>query len=142
MQGIRSSRLLKVTSVFVLFLLVFASAAQAQEMPPLPGEVVVDGVPAPRGIAFDDEGNLIVTVAGSGGDVEQTMMGPEGESTTSLGMSGEILSVAPDGTVTPWIQGFPSYAGAMETTGVYRAIPHGDSLWVLFTGCGPCTIGH
>ena len=51
----------------------------AQEgMPPLPGELVVGDLGAPRGIAFDSDGNLLVAVAGTGGETEVTMAGPEG----------------------------------------------------------------
>ncbi|MBN8618888.1 MAG: ScyD/ScyE family protein [Anaerolineae bacterium] len=116
-------------------------SAAAQDMPPLPGEAVIGDLNAPRGLAFDADGNLIVAVAGSGGDVTLTIPGPEGEQPMSLGMSGRIISIAPDGTATDWIGGFPSYAGAMETIGLYRAIPQGDSLWVIFSGSGAATSG-
>lgn len=125
----------------VLLLALAALPAVAQEMPPLPGTEVIGGLDAPRGIAFDADGNLIVSVAGSGGEVEMVMSGPEGESPVRLGMTGRIVSVAPDGTATDWIAGFPSYAFAMETLGVYRAIPNGDSLWVIYSGAGAATTG-
>jgi hypothetical protein len=31
----------------------------AQEMPPLPGELVLGNLGAPRGLAFDTDGNLL-----------------------------------------------------------------------------------
>ncbi len=77
---------------------------------------------APRGIAFDADGNLIVAVAGSGGETELVLPSPEGETTMILGMTGKIVSVAPDGTATDVSAGFPSYAAATETIGLYRAI--------------------
>jgi hypothetical protein len=113
----------------------------AQDMPPLPGELVIGDLSAPRGIAFDDDGNLIVAVAGSGGEVQMTLPSPEGESTMQIGLTGRIISVASDGTSTDMIAGFPSYAAPTETTGLYRAIPNGDSLWVLFSGSGPALTG-
>jgi hypothetical protein len=128
--------------VGLMLVLVGLTPAMAQEgMPPLPGELVVGDLNAPRGIAFDESGNLIVTVAGSGGEVEMMLPSPEGEAITRLGMTGEIVSVAPDGTTSTLIAGFPSYAAPMETLGLYRAIPRGNSLWVLFSGSGPVTTG-
>jgi hypothetical protein len=129
--------------LIVLALVIGASAlpATAQEPPPLPGVEVIGGLDAPRGIAFDAQGNLIVAVVGSGGDVEVTMPGPEGEGAVQMGMTGRIVSVASDGTATDWIAGFPSYAFGMETLGLYRAIPQGDSLWVVFSGSGAASTG-
>ncbi len=109
----------------------------AQEMPPLPGELVIGELSAPRGVAFDAAGNLIVAVAGSGGEQQLVAPGPQGEMTFSVGLSGAVLSIASDGSSTPLIQGLPSYASETETTGVYRAIPHGDALWLLMTASGP-----
>jgi hypothetical protein len=138
------NRLIKwvLTGLLTLTALVLALPLLAQDgPPPLPGELVVGDLNAPRGIAFDDAGNLIVTVAGSGGEVEMLLPSPEGEAITRLGMTGEIISVAPDGTVSDLIAGFPSYAAPMETVGLYRAIPNGGSLLVLFSGSGPTTTG-
>jgi glucose/arabinose dehydrogenase len=114
----------------------------AQEgMPPLPGEEIVGGLDAPRGLAFDANGNLLVAVAGSGGEVEMVLPGPEGEATMRLGMTGRVIAIAPDGSVTNAVQGLPSYAAEMETLGIYRAIPHGDSLWLVFSGAGAGAFG-
>jgi hypothetical protein len=131
----------------LLLCLVIAAAlalslpALAQDMPPLPGDEVVGGLDTPRGIAFDAAGNLIVTVVGNGGEVEAMLPGPEGETAFKLGLTGKIISVAPDGTVTDVSAGFPSYASETEVLGLYRAIPQGDSLWVIFSGSGAATTG-
>jgi hypothetical protein len=125
--------------MFVLWGLLPALAQE--EMPPLPGELVIGDLGAPRGLAFDASGNLLVAVAGIGGDTEFTMPSPEGESTVSAGLSGRIVSIAPDGTAADLIPGLPSYALAMETLGVYRIIPNGDSLWLLFSGAGAGNTG-
>lgn len=125
----------------VLAALVLALPAVAQDMPPLPGELVIGDLGAPRGIAFDANGNLIVADAGTGGEVELTLPGPEGETGFRLGMTGRIISVAADMSASDLIAGFPSYASPSETTGLYRAIPQGDSLWVLFSGTGSSTVG-
>jgi hypothetical protein len=139
-QGI-FSRSQRIGLIVALLLLVSALPVFGQEMPPLPGELVIGDLAAPRGIAFDDEGNLIVAVAGTGGELTVTMPSPEGVSEMNIGLSGRIVLVAPDGTATDWVGGFPSYASAGETLGLYRAIPHGDSLWVIFSGAGPATTG-
>lgn len=109
----------------------------AMEMPPLPGDLVIGDLPTPRGIAFDADGNLLVTVTGNGGEQTMTSKGPEGETAYKVGMSGQVLSIGKDGKATPLIQGLPSYASEQETTGVYRAIPHGDSLWLVVSSSGP-----
>ncbi len=126
----------------LMFVLWGLLPAMAQEgMPPLPGELVLGGLGAPRGLAFDSDGNLLVAVAGTGGESQFTMSGPDGESAVSAGLSGRIISIAPDGTATDLISGFPSYSFPMETGGVYRVIPNGDSLWLLFSGTGAGNTG-
>jgi hypothetical protein len=129
-------------TIGLMFVLVGLLPTIAQEeMPPLPGELVLGDLSAPRGLAFGADGNLLVAVAGTGGETEFTMMGPEGESAAHIGLTGRIVSIAPDGTATDLISGFPSYALAMETLGLYRIIPNGDSLWLLFSGSGPANMG-
>ena len=124
----------------LVFVGLFPTMAQ-DEMPPLPGELVLGDLGAPRALAFDTDGNLLVAVAGTGGETEFTMPGPEGESAVHAGLSGRVVSIAPDGTATDLIMGLPSYAMEMETLGVYRIIPHGESLWLLFTGAGAGNTG-
>ncbi len=128
--------------VGLMFMLTGLLSVMAQEeMPPLPGEMVLGDLSAPRGLAFDANGNLLVAVAGTGGETQFTMLGPEGESTVNAGLSGRIVSIAPDGTAADLIVGLPSYALAMETLGVYRIIPNGDSLWLIFSGAGAGNTG-
>jgi hypothetical protein len=111
--------------------------AMAQDMPPLPGEQIGEALDAPRGLAFDANGNLLVAVAGAGGEVELVAPGPEGETTYKIGLTGRIVSIAPDGTSTDLIKGLPSYASEMETLGIYRVIPNGESLWLIASVGGP-----
>lgn len=112
----------------------------AQDVPPpLPGTMVIEGMVAPRGIAFDGFGNLIVTDAGSGG--ENSMDVPSLEDSTVMatilfGLTGSVQVVSQDGSVAPWLVGLPSYAGPTETIGVYRAIPHENSLWLVVSSNG------
>lgn len=128
--------------IMVLSLLVVAvGLSRAQEAPPLPGEEVIGGLGAPRGIAFDAEGNLYVADAGSGGEVEMTVQGPEGETVANAGMTGKVIKIAPDGSVTDHIVGIPSYATSSETLGLYRVIPSGESLWLVYTGTATDTFG-
>ncbi|RMF76137.1 MAG: ScyD/ScyE family protein [Chloroflexi bacterium] len=125
--------------VVLVLLLATAGLSQAQDMPPLPGEAVLDGLGAPRGIAFDADGNLYVADAGTGGEFEIIIPIPEFgiERMARLGMTGKIITVAPDGTTTDHISGIPSYGFPDETVGIYRAIPNGDSLWLIVNGQGP-----
>jgi len=133
----RLQRVISLSVLFILALGVLALPALAQDMPPLPGEEVVGGLSAPRGVAFDADGNLIVAVAGSGGAQELVAPGPEGETTYNVGLTGSVISVAADGTTSTLLQGLASYASPGETTGVYRAIPHDGALWLLYTAGGP-----
>ena len=120
---------------------------QAQDEMAMPGEEVLSGLGAVRGIAVDADGNLFVAEAGFGGETELLLGSPEGEAVAAAGLSGKIIMVAPDGTASDFLAGLPSYAlpgseqGPGETLGVYRAIPQGDSIWVLTTGDGPGTSG-
>lgn len=122
----------------------------AQDMPPLPGEAIASGLGSPRGLAFDAEGNLYIADAGTGGEVvievTVSMPGFGGAFPVNAGMTGNVLAVGADGTLTGVVKGIPSYTQEMqegfpETMGIYRAIPRGDSLWLIFSGSGPIALG-
>lgn len=114
----------------------------SQDIPPLPGEIVISGLGSPRGLAFDDNGTLFIADAGVGGDQELTFGVGDAEFTKNAGLTGRVVSVAPDGTTADVIIGLPSYsASAGRFDGVYRVIPNGDSLWLLFNGNGKRTFG-
>lgn len=130
-----------VIMLLALAAIALALPALAQDMPPLPGEVILGDLGAPRGLAFDAAGNLLVADAGKGGEVEMVMPGPEGEAMVKMGLTGRIISIGADGAVSDRIGGFPSYAMGTETLDLYRAIPHGDSLWVVFSGSGAAATG-
>src|SRR5688572_5808616 len=136
-----SKRSFKFVLILILVSIGLLPTMAQEEMPPLPGELVLDDLGAPRGLAFDADGNLLVAVAGTGGETAFTMLGPEGETAAHAGLSGRIVSIAPDGTAADLIVGLPSYALAMETLGVYRIIPNGGSLWLLFSGAGAGNTG-
>jgi hypothetical protein len=120
-------------------------ATTAQDAPPLPGKLILGDLQSPRGLAFDAAGNLIVAIAGNGGtDFQVEIPSPEqGAPVMKIGggLTGQVLSIAPDGKATPWISGLPSYATETETTGIYRAIPQGDALWLVFNGAGSANVG-
>jgi hypothetical protein len=131
-----------VLTIVILSMILLAAQVTAQEgPPPLPGEVIIADLGAPRGLAFDAAGNLLVADAGMGGEVQLVLPGPEGEATAGLGMSGRVLAIAGDGTVSDVVSGLPSYNMGSETLGVYRAIPNGDSLWLVTSGSGAGTFG-
>jgi hypothetical protein len=126
--------------LLVMAALVAVVPAAAQDAPPLPGEQVLDAVAAPRGVAFDADGNLLVAVAGTGGEhiIEiPSFEDPAVMMQISAGLSGKIVSVAADGTATDLVSGLPSYATPQETTGIYRVIPNGDSLWLVQSSANP-----
>jgi glucose/arabinose dehydrogenase len=129
-------------SLIICLLFVTAAPAALQEgPPPLPGDVVIADLGAPRGLAFDADGNLLVADAGFGGDVETVMAGPEGPSNVHIVLTGSVFSIDPDGNATAVLSGFPSNAIETETIGIYRAIPNGDSLWLVVSGSAEETFG-
>ena len=136
-----SSKASMVVVIVLLLVAVVMLPVACVAIPASAGEYLVDGLGAPRGISADGNGNLLVAVAGEGGEAMFTMAGPEGEAEVHAGLSGKILSVAADGSTSTLLGGFPSYAGPTETTGIYRVIPHGDSIWVLMSGTATATTG-
>ncbi len=136
-----SKRLLTFVVLLIVFSIALLPAMAQEDMPPLPGELVIGDLGSPRGLAFDANGNLLVAVAGTGGETSFTLPGPDGVQPVNAGLSGRVISIAPDGTASGRIAGLPSYAFPMETGGVYRIIPHGESLWLLFSGTGSGNTG-
>lgn len=132
-------RTIKAT-LLVLAVLIAVVPAMAQDAPPLPGEQVLDAVASPRGVAFDADGNLLVAVAGTGGEhiIEiPSFEDPAVMMQISAGLSGKIVSIAADGTTSDLLTGLPSYFSPQETTGIYRVIPNGDSLWLVQSSAQP-----
>lgn len=132
--------LYKCISLIVLVLLVGVTPLLAQDAV-LPGEVIVSDLGAPRGLAFAEDGTLLIVDAGLGGGQELMLQGPEGFGAVQAGLTGKIVAVGADGAVSEYLGGFPSYAAPSETTGLYRAIPQGDSLWLVVNGNGPAATG-
>jgi hypothetical protein len=136
-----SKRLLTFVGLLIVLSIALLPAMAQEDMPPLPGELVVGDLGSPRGLAFDANGNLLVAVAGTGGETSFTLPGPDGVQPVNAGLSGRVISIAPDRVASDRIVGLPSYAFPMETGGVYRIIPHGESLWLLFSGTGSGNTG-
>lgn len=136
-----SKRLLSIIFSLITLVIGLLPAGAQENAPSLPGKLVLANLDAPRGLAFDAKGNLLVAVAGSGGEMEATITGPEGKAVARIGMTGRVVSIAPDGTSTDLMVGFPSYAFATETGGLYRIIPNGKSLWLVFNGSGAGNFG-
>lgn len=130
--------------MFFVIVLMLASLSPviAQEMPPLPGEELIGGLDSPRGIAISDDGVVYVAIAGVGGDVEMVLPGPDGESLAKIGLSGRIIAIDTDGNANDFIMGMPSVAFEMETLGLYRAIPQGNSIWLINSGSGSGSFGN
>ena len=119
--------------VLLVGLLALAGAVAAQDMPPPPGEVVVDGLMQPRGISFGPDGELIVVEGGDGGDL---LLAETPEGNLMVGMDWSVSSVAADGTKTPLLL-LPSISTGAEALSAYRVYWHDDSWWVIMSGGAP-----
>jgi hypothetical protein len=137
----RLARIVTVTALIALSVTLSSKSVQAQTpAPPLPGQVIATNLDAPRGIVFDSAGNLLVAIAGKGGDTPLTAPSTETAGETMViksGLSGKILSIGKDGKSTTLMDGLPSYAAPTETFGVYRIIPRGTSLWMVMNSSTP-----
>jgi sugar lactone lactonase YvrE len=123
-----------------LFFTLLIAPAVAQDTAAPPGTVIAEGLTFPRGIAYDEEGNLYVAEAGSGGDV--LLFEQEGVQITG-GLTSQVTKIAPDGTKTVAVPGLASVFNPNEggvSLGVYRAIPAGDSLWLVLSDAQNLTV--
>lgn len=116
-----------------LLLAVVIPVAAQEGTPELPGESILTDIFAPRGVEVDEEGNLYVAIAGNGGDRTIQAQTPDGVAEVGVGMTGSVTVVAPDGSSSELLSALPSYLTPSEALGVYRAIPHGGSLWVIYS---------
>jgi hypothetical protein len=100
---------------------------------------VVDGLNFPRGIVFDEEGNLYITEAGSGG--EKVLLEVD-ESQITGGLTSQITVVAPDGSTSVAVANFASAFVPFEgaSLGLIRAVPNGDLLWLVLSDAQNLTV--
>lgn len=136
------------TATFGVSLLIAPVATRAQEATPgattLPANctVVATGLMNPRGVDIASDGTLYIAEAGNAGD-EQIFM-PAGEGTpaatevlTTVGDSGQITRIAPDGTQSVVATGLPSYTFGTEIIGPSGVAVAGDTVYVSVGGPGP-----
>lgn len=124
--------LLFLLAIMMLMMVVVPAVAQD-------AEVVADGLVSPRGIAFDEEGNLYVAEAGSGG--EKVLLEIEG-ATISGGLTSQVSMITPDGAVSVAVGNLTSATDpfAAAALGVIRAVPVGDSLWLVLSDAQGMTV--
>jgi glucose/arabinose dehydrogenase len=126
--------MLRKSLLFLLVIMMVVVPAAAQD-----AEVVVDGLVSPRGIAFDEEGNLYVAEAGSGG--EKVLLEIEG-TTVSGGLTSQVSMITPDGSKSVAVGNLTSATDpfAAAALGVIRALPAGDSLWLVLSDAQGMTV--
>jgi hypothetical protein len=131
---------------------VLAQDASPTTLPLPPGcELFASGLMSPRYLTFDDDGNLYVSDAGTGGD-EPIIAPPAGEATPmaggatpvpgstlgNRGTTGQVSKITSDGTVSVVVSELPSYnfEGPVGPAG----IAFGDGkIWLAVGGAGPLT---
>jgi hypothetical protein len=126
--------MLRKSLFFLLAVLIVVVPAAAQD-----AEVVADGLVSPRGIAYDEAGNLYVAEAGSGG--EKILLEIEG-ATINGGLTSQVSMISPDGTKSVVVGNLTSATDpfASAALGVIRAMPVGDSLWLVLSDAQGMTV--
>ena len=139
-------------------LLGLRSPAVAQEASPIPAgalppgcELFANGLISPRFLAFDDDGNLYVSEAGTGGD-DPIIAPPAGAATPmaggatpvpgstlgNRGTTGQVSKIDSDGNVSVVVSGLSSYnyEGPVGPAGIAFG---DDKIWLAIGGAGPLT---
>jgi sugar lactone lactonase YvrE len=124
---------------FVLILVMLSlgllvSTAVAQDE-----NIIASGLNYPRGLAYDEDGNLFIAEAGSGGE---TIVVQIEDVEIRGGLTGQVTKVAPDGTASVAVGSLPSIYVPAEGAGlgVYRVVPSADSLWLVFSEAQNMTV--
>ena len=112
--------------------------AAPPQMPPAPENAILAGLNFPRGIAYDEAGNLYVGEAGVGG-MELIFESPIPDFPDATGgLTSRITVLNADGSQwVPLANLFSSGSPDAETSGVAAVVAHENSLWVAFAGGGP-----
>lgn len=92
--------------------------AQTAEMSAEDGVVLAEGFNAPQGILVDDEGNVLVSDSGLGGEDQLEFFSSQAMTTitATVGNSAQIVRIAPDGTQEV-LADLPSVATGMDNLG-------------------------
>lgn len=96
-------------------------------------EVIAQNLDNPRGLFYTADGTLYIAEAGAGGDVPA--VGPF-DSPVTLGLTGRISALSPDGTWSVVVPGLTSMNNGGSYFGAMAAIRVDDMLW-LALGEGP-----
>ncbi len=128
---LRKSLIFLLAIIMVVMVILPAAAQDA--------EVVAEGLNSPRGIAFDEDGNLYVAEAGSGG--EKVLLEVEGAQ-ISGGLTSQVSMITPDGAKSVAVGNLTSATDpfASAALGVIRALPVGDSLWLVLSDAQSMTV--
>lgn len=123
-----------VLAALVTLFLLPAGAARAE--PPTGLDVVASDLRNPRGLVFDDDGNLHIAEAGRGGP-EPCVIGPEGE--ICYGPTGRVTTVMTDGTVmthTTELVSLAEYPTGTAAIGPQGIAMDGNGMIHLLVGLG------
>jgi hypothetical protein len=114
------------------------ATGEVPSAPPAPENAILSGLNFPRGIAYDEAGNLFVAEAGLGG-TELLLESPDPEfPDLTAGLTSQVTMLAADGTVSvPLANLFSSGSPDAETGGVAAVAANGTSLWLAIAGGGP-----
>jgi hypothetical protein len=137
----------------IVLAIVAASAAAILAAAPAAADtgnatVIASGLDNPRGLTFGPDGKLYVALGGTGGQLQTTPndceQAPVPVGPYSGGFTASIVTVAPNGTVTPVATGLPSSTtspllGSL-TSGVADVTFIGHTLYALEAGAG-CSHG-
>ncbi len=123
-----------VMSLSLLALLALPVLAQDGPPPP-PENAIASGLNSPFGINYDADGNLYIADGGTGGAIE-IPADPEDPTSSpgSMGFTGQILVVSPDGEQSVALGNLISMASGEGNFSAFRVFPQADSLWIVLPG--------
>jgi hypothetical protein len=107
----------------------------AQDAPPPPENAIAVGLSSPRGVSYDEDGNLLIDEPGSGGPI--TLLESPDFGTITTGFTGQVSMVSADGEQSVVIGGLVSTNSNEGGGGLQQVYSVGDSYWLVFNGYGP-----
>lgn len=119
------------TRCSTVLILIISAVLLSSSTPHLVGELFASGLNQPRGLAFDDAGNLFVAEAGAL-DAQDAAPG-----SVSTNYSGRVIRIAPNQQATTVVEGLPftHYASSGTAVGATDVAVLANNLYVL-TGEG------